>query len=81
VGIRPLTDDGLYELLDALGFDTSHRAHERAQLERRVLQLEDRLEASEETVEALWEHLRRAERENATLEARLKMVKSATADA
>jgi hypothetical protein len=81
VGIQPLTDDGLYDLLDALGLDTSHRARERAQLERRVLELDLQLEAAHEALDSVEESLRITERENEVLKARLKMVKSATADA
>ena len=81
MGIQPLTDDGLYDLLDALGFDTSHRARERAQLERLVLDLDLELEAAHEAMDSLEESLRIAERENEALKARLAEVARATADA
>jgi CII-binding regulator of phage lambda lysogenization HflD len=81
VNVQPLTDDGLYDLLDALGFDTSHRARERAELERRVLDLELELEESNDAVDVLEETVRVLHGQNEALRDRLKAVKSATADA
>jgi CII-binding regulator of phage lambda lysogenization HflD len=81
VNVQPLTDDGLYDLLDTLGFDTSHRARERAELERRVFELEQELEDSNDTVDSLEETVRVLHNQNEVLKARLKTVKSATADA
>jgi phage shock protein A len=50
-------------------------------LERRVFELEQELEDSNDTVDSLEETVRVLHNQNEVLKARLKMVKSATADA
>lgn len=74
---RPLTDEGLYGLLDALGMDTSHRGLHARSLEERALYLEGLLEMREEDVENLRDRLVAARQANEILKEQLKGVRLA----
>lgn len=79
--LRPLTDDGLYDLLDALGFDTSHRALEKRSLGLYVALLERRLEEYEEAMDALDAQVRSTLRANEILRQENEEWRRAAADA